>query len=179
MDDRKKRIIVFSVTGLFILIAVPGYYMNWFSAHSSRPRDMAVEPAAPTTRSPAPNQVVVPDTTSQNIPVNVAKPNFVDNPAQQNVSGYRRFDLKVFRDHFAPDTVIVEARDTVRLNITAVDGDYDFYQPDYGVRQPLPRGKTTPVEFGASSAGAFTFYCAKCDGPEKGPVGTLIVVQQK
>ena len=92
-----------------------------------------------------------------------------------NVS-YRSFNIDIQYDAFSPDTVIVKQGDTVDLELTAVDMNYAFTQPDYGFNAPIAKGKTQRIQFQALQSGNFTFYCASCGGPAKGPVGHLIVV---
>lgn len=175
MDDRKKKIVVASATIVFVVIALLGYGMGWFEEGVAKPDTDKVEESR--TRTPAPQQVVVPDIGSENVPVDVAKPNFVDNPEAISGPAYRRFGLNIVRGQYMPSEVRVNKGDIVHIDITAMDGSYDFYQPDYGLRQTILKGQTRPVEFGASAAGTFLFYCEKCGGPEKGPTGTIVVIE--
>ena len=72
--------------------------------------------------------------------------------------------------------MVVKQGDTVNLELTAVDANYGFTQPDYGFNAAIPDGKTQTIQFQALNVGNFTFYCASCGGPSKGPVGHIIVV---
>ena len=90
----------------------------------------------------------------------------------------RIFSLSIDSNKFSQNIIAVNLGDTVHINITAVDGSYDFYQPDYGLKAILVRGQTKPAEFQATAAGRFTFYCQSCGGPDKGPVGYLEVAAQ-
>lgn len=92
------------------------------------------------------------------------------------MSNFRSFSLSVSSNEFSPSNVIAYIGDTVRLNITAKDKDYDFYQPDYGLSKQLPKGVAALVEFQVTAAGKYTFYCKSCGGPAKGPVGYVVVV---
>ena len=56
--------------------------------------------------------------------------------------------------------MIVKAGDTVNLELTAVDANYAFTQPQYRFNDPIAKGKTQTVQFQASQVGNFTFYCA-------------------
>lgn len=127
---------------------------------------------APITREDAPRNVVVPDAGSENVPENVAVPQQVSSAPGFTL---RKFALRIEDGKFSPDTVIVNVGDTVDLSITAVDGDYDFTQPDFGFKAAITRGTTQSIQFGATAAGQFKFFCASCGGPEKGPVGTLVI----
>ncbi len=118
--------------------------------------------------------VAVPNETSTNLPANVAKPEIVAPISSGSSSKNRVFEIQVKDGKFIPDTVIVQAGDVVKMNITAVGGNYDFTQPDYGVQYPLPKNKTQLVGFQVTNVGKFTFYCSSCGGPKKGPIGYLI-----
>ena len=108
------------------------------------------------------------------MPANVAAPSIV---AAANASGsaFRSFEIKVEGGHFTPDTVIVRQGDTVHIDVTGVDRAYDFTQPDYGFKTLLLKGQSKQIEFNASASGKFKFYCAACGGPDKGPVGYIII----
>lgn len=124
------------------------------------------------TRTKAPD-VVVPDANATNLPKNVAKPETV---IPSGSAAIRIFEIKADANKFTPDTLIVNNRDTLKIKLTAVDKDYDFTQPDYGLLNYLAKqGQTRTIEFGTSAPGKFTFYCASCGGPDKGPVGYLVI----
>lgn len=143
----------------------------------------------PVTRENLPRNVVivVPDTQSTNVPEGVAVPDTVApaGGAQRGDSKFRSFDIKISGTKFDPDTVIVTIGDTVRISATAVGGDYDLSQPDYGFRIPqksaeiLKSGETQSVQFDATAEGKFMFYCQSCGGPDKGPVGYLVVAPKQ
>lgn len=107
-------------------------------------------------------------------PANVAVPTTQGAAGNNTSAQYRSFNLNVNGNSFTPDTVIVKLGDTIHLLITA-SGNYDFTQPDYGLKYPLPSGKTTVVEFQATATGKYKFYCSSCGGPGSGPVGYVVV----
>jgi hypothetical protein len=43
--------------------------------------------------------------------------------------------------------------------------------------QNAQQGETKILEFQANQEGSFTYYCSTCGGPEKGPMGNIIIVQ--
>lgn len=157
-------------------VAVAVILLAWLAYRSEGPAPEG-EGMTPT-RSEVPAGTVVPEKDSANISGNVAIPEMVTAAAPQAEAKFRSFDLRVEGDKFLPDTVAVNMGDTVHVNISAVDKDYDFVQPDYGLRGVLPRSQTKILEFQATSEGKYTLYCAKCGGPEKGPVGYIIVVNK-
>lgn len=98
-------------------------------------------------------------------------------PAAPGVTASARaFDVSVQDDKFIPDTLTVLVGDTVNVSLTAIDKDYDFYQPDYGLSTSLPKGVKKLILFQGNSVGKYTFFCKSCGGPSKGPVGYFVVV---
>lgn len=127
------------------------------------------------TMAPAPKDVRVPELNSS-APSNVAKPTTVAPASPGGSESIRKFDIKIQEDKFSPDTVIVNKGDIIQLSITALDKNYDFTQPDFGFKKSIPRGQTQEIGFQASAVGKFTFFCSACGGPDKGPVGYIIIV---
>jgi heme/copper-type cytochrome/quinol oxidase subunit 2 len=130
--------------------------------------------SAPITRLPVPADVVVPEvgtaTTSD-----IAVPQVEAAAAPGVGAKYRSFNIIVQNNGFAPSTIAVNLGDTVNLQVGAVDGNYDFTQPDFGFHVALPEGQDKQIQFAATAKGEFVFYCSVCGGPAKGPVGYLIV----
>ncbi|MBI2888913.1 MAG: cupredoxin domain-containing protein [Candidatus Liptonbacteria bacterium] len=136
-------------------------------------------PLGASTRTSAPQDAVAPTENATSLPANIAVPKTTAPANAANTATFRSYDIKVNGGKYIPDTIIVNQKDTVHINFTAVDRDYDFTQTDYGFKSPLPKGETKVVEFGASGQGDFTFYCSVCGGPEKGPQGHLVVTAPK
>lgn len=130
------------------------------------------------TRAPAPAGVAAPDKGAQNVPQNVATPQVEAVGSPSGNSKYRSFNIQAVNNSFVPNTVIVNLGDTIDLEITAVDKNYDFYLPDFGNKSPLPKGETKRIQTGATAVGKFTFYCVSCGGPQSGPIGYLEVVNK-
>lgn len=125
------------------------------------------------TRENISGSVEIPDK-GDTAPANVAVPTTQGAAGNNTSAQYRSFNLNVSGSSFSPDTIIAKLGDTVHLLITS-SGNYDFTQPDYGLNFKLPSGKTTVVEFQATAAGKYKFYCSSCGGPENGPVGYVVV----
>lgn len=145
-------------------------------------RTSGVQNGGPTsttaTRTAAPADVTVPNK-GDTVAVNVAAPIVVAAAGTNVVSNLRSFDLALAGGQFSPSTVIVNFMDIVHLTVSSQDGTYDFAQPDYGLSTgPIAKGKVKTIEFQANNAGKFSFFCASCGGPGKGPVGYLIVVKK-
>lgn len=138
------------------------------------PAGQTSSPKKSTTWNQIPVDVAVPEK-GVVVPKNVASPETVVAAAIGSAASYRGYDLKIQANAFSPDTVIVRQGDVAHIVVVAVDGEYDVTQPDYGFHVVVPRGQTKTIQFGATAAGTFTFYCAQCGGPAKGPVGKIIV----
>jgi heme/copper-type cytochrome/quinol oxidase subunit 2 len=130
------------------------------------------------THLPVPENVVVPNAGATNVPATVAVPQVEAAASQTSGSQYRSFDIMIENGQFVPDTIAVNLGDIVNLELSAVDANYDFTQPDYSLGVPIPQGENVRKEFQANVSGKFVFYCSLCGGPAKGPVGYLIVAGQ-
>lgn len=181
MNFDKKKIIVGVIViavlavGIFIFMSrTPGT-----SAPAVSPTGSPSATKGTATREAAPQSVVVPEKGAQ-VPDNVASVNVVSAANPGNNSSYRSFEgIKIEGGVFNPDTVIARQGDIVNFSVTAVDSNYDFTQPDYGFKETIKRGETKKIQFGATAAGKFLFYCASCGGPAKGPVGYIVVASKK
>ena len=127
------------------------------------------------TSAPLTAPVHVPDENDSSVPANVAVPEIVSPAASGREEKSRVFEITIANNKFSPDTVISRMGDVVKIKFTAVDKDYDVVQPDYGVSLSVPKTETKQMQFGVTIAGKFTIYCPSCGGPEKGPIGYVIV----
>jgi plastocyanin len=181
LADKKKVIeiaiaVVVVIALIVVLLVIRGNGGSPAGGNLPGPESASSSAQASPTRSPAPAVVVVPDAGAKNISSSIAVPQVETAAAPTSDSKYRSFDVIVQNGEFMPSTIDVNQGDEVNLQIGAVGGNYDFTQPDYGFRVPLPNGKNVHFEFGATAPGKFVFYCSVCGGPAKGPVGYLIVV---
>ena len=167
------------VGGLIVFMAMgpagqPGATSGIGNVTSSVGTPVAGEPSS-ATRAAVPTGVVVPGTGAQDVPAGVAVPQVVTPAAPGVAANLRAFTMTETASAFTPDTVVVKSGDTVDISITATGGNRDFTQPDYGLSLAIASGATRKLEFQATAVGKFTFYCASCGGPDKGPVGYIIV----
>jgi len=177
MNDGKKVLTWFLIGAGILAVIIFVWYLGRNSVGPYGQQTWLGGGAPPsTTRHAVPSNIAVPDIGSS-VPSNVAKPQIVAVALTGSSASFRSFSITVSGNKFTPDTVIVKAGDRVSLSIKAVDKDYDFTQPDYGLSSPLPKGKTTKVEFQATAADKYTFYCKICGGPSSGPVGYVTVVK--
>lgn len=91
----------------------------------------------------------------------------------------RTYALKATKSGFEPNTLTVNAFDTVTLEFTAVDGTYDLAIPYLGIQfAPVSQGTTKELIFTASGSGTFGFMC-KNACPASGAIqGTFISIPQ-
>lgn len=173
MDPEQLRKIVLGavvILGAFVLV------MALRSALPAQPEPLLGNNIPSETRQISPLGVQVPDTNSQ-VPAGVARPTLLTAAAPDSPASFRKFEIQIRNNEFIPNSMIVREGDTVHIDLVAVDRNYDFYQPDYALRQKIDQQQKRGVEFQASLSGTFAFFCERCGGPSKGPVGKLIVVQ--
>lgn len=179
--SNQKKIIVVSLVVLILVV----FGAAWIIQEKSKTNDTTPDSDGFITRADVPRGTNVPELGDSNLPDNVAPPlNVVEEKIlssedkETQAPSLRTFEVTIDEDKFTPDTVIVKKDDRVRIKFIAVDKDYDVSQPDYGLRQVIPKGSFKFLEFRASWDGQFTFFCPSCGGPEKGPEGFLIVKAQ-
>lgn len=132
-------------------------------------------PSLSATHLPVPAGVVVPDKGASNPSSSLAVPQVEVSAAPGADTKLRIFDITVQNGQFTPNAFAVNVGDTMTMYVTAVDGNYDFTQPDFGFVTPLPKGKRALIQFAPMTTGKFIFYCTACGGPSKGPTGYFIV----
>ncbi len=189
MDKKQKNILIalgaIIIVLLFIVLFWPRANTNLLTqgGNSSVSNGQGSAPQTSATMAPVPANVTVPNEGDKNVSSSVAVPSV---QASAHPSGgasqYRQFSISVNNNEFMPATIAVNKGDIVDLEILAVDKDYDFTQPDYGFSGlsvlPIKKGATTKVQFEAVTTGKFTFYCSSCGGPDKGPIGYVIVTDK-
>lgn len=173
---------------ILVIVAIPVVFIALgaiiFWVVSSK-QAVVVAPPAPfvpisstSTRNPAPSSVMIPDVGAKNVAANVAVPSMVTPSLPNTDTNFRQFAMRAEGNVFSPAEVIARVGDIVHIDLTAVDHEYDFTQPDFGIRVSVMKGQTKPVEFNASASGQFTFYCASCGGPAKGPIGYIVIANK-
>lgn len=116
---------------------------------------------------------VVPDSLKEEIAVPA-----VVAPAAPGVSAkFRSFNIKAEGGKFIPSKIIVNIDDTVHVNFSAIDKDYDIVFSGYNMRQTAKKGQTKVLEFQALQSGNFVYYCDICGGSSSKTKGELIIVE--
>ncbi|MFA5052717.1 MAG: cupredoxin domain-containing protein [Parcubacteria group bacterium] len=118
---------------------------------------------------PVPEMGETPSNESVAVPVSVREA--VEGASEQ----IRSFLVSVEKEKFTPSIVSVNKNDTVHINFTAVDDDYDVVVPDYGLSQRMRRGETKTIEFRAETEGTHVYYCESCGGLDSQAKGYIVV----
>jgi heme/copper-type cytochrome/quinol oxidase subunit 2 len=103
----------------------------------------------------------------------VAVPNEVVKTGED--SDIRTFKIRGEGGKFIPWQITAYYNDTVHIDLTAVDGSYDFILEGYNMKQTVNIGQTKALEFQAIKEGRFLYYCELCGGPESDAVGEIII----
>lgn len=107
-----------------------------------------------------------------------ASPSTATSPmmAATDTKNVKSFELEAGSFYYKPNEMRVKKGDTVTVIIKSVDMMHDFVIDELAVKMPITKsGDTNSVEFVASKAGTFTFYCSVGQHRAHGQVGTLIV----
>lgn len=91
----------------------------------------------------------------------------------QSESNLRVFNLNIKNNKVLPKEIRVYSGDVVDINVKAIDKNYDFKIPSYGLGVQINKGETKKVQFQATNIGKFNFECSLCS-PKF--VGLIIVV---
>lgn len=77
---------------------------------------------------------------------------------------------------FVPATITVKKGDTVKITFKNLGGTHDFVIDELGVKtKTLPAGGEEVVQFVASKAGTFEYYCSVGNHRAMGMVGKITV----
>ncbi|MGB4966493.1 MAG: cupredoxin domain-containing protein [Microgenomates group bacterium] len=78
--------------------------------------------------------------------------------------------------YYKPNVINAKVGDKIKVVMTSKDMMHDFMIDELGVKLPITKsGETNEVEFTATKAGTFEFYCSVGQHRKNGQVGTLIV----
>ncbi|MDD5098895.1 MAG: cupredoxin domain-containing protein [Candidatus Colwellbacteria bacterium] len=169
----KKGILIIVIATVLIIVAI----LFFGILPNMNKKEPVPEDQGPIseTRKPVPDDAAVlevGDTTSNEevaVPVSVA-------PAAPGVEAkLRTFNISADRGVFTPSEVTVNKGDTVHINFSAKDKEYDMVLPDYGMKQIANLGETKIFEFQATDTGKFAYYCELCGGLASPAVGYIIV----
>ncbi len=78
--------------------------------------------------------------------------------------------------YYKPNVIKAKVGEKIKIVMTSKDMMHDFVIDELGVKLPITKsGETKEVEFTASKAGTFEFYCSVGQHRKNGQVGQLIV----
>ena len=180
MDERENKKKLWIIGGSVVALLVVGTVTLVFIQDRSRREAERERDSAPLeTHLSVPPNMIPPNANAANVPENVGIPHVVASVNTSHTADFRNFSLEARDNKFSPDTIIVRVNDVIFMKVAAVDKDYDFTQPDYGIREVIRRGESKVIAFAPSSEGKFIFYCEQCsDFPGKRPQGSIIVVSR-
>ncbi len=164
---QKTRIFIL-ILGLFIASLV--FLALFIKIKSYKPQPVLVSPEQISTEEL--KNYKVPEK-GEKLSENVAVPLEVSPAAPGVSSNFRFFEIKIENKTISPKEIIVYQNDIVNLKLAAVDNDYDFNIPAYGISVEFKKGETKTIEFQAMNLGTFAFFCQLCSKKEQ---GYLIVV---
>jgi heme/copper-type cytochrome/quinol oxidase subunit 2 len=81
------------------------------------------------------------------------------------------------RPFFSLSEMVVKKGDLVRVKVTNTFGMHDFVIDEFDVKRETPLSEEQVIEFTASKAGEFVYYCSKPGHRAAGQWGTLKVVE--
>jgi len=131
-------------------------------------------------RSDVPKDIKIPEVNevlSEEQKKEIAVPTVVTEAAPGVESKFRSYNISGEGGQFIPSKIIAQVGDTVHVNFTAVDKDYDIVFPSYNMKQTAKQGQTKILEFQALQSGSFVYYCDMCGGPESATKGSFIIVE--
>lgn len=132
-------------------------------------------------RVEAPKDIKIPEVNDKTLTAeqkkDIAVPTVVTAAAPGVESSFRSYDIKGEGGKFIPSTVIAKVGDTVHINFTAVDRDYDIVFPSYNMKQSAKLGQTKILEFQAVQDGSFVYYCEICGGLNSTAKGNIVIVK--
>jgi plastocyanin len=107
----------------------------------------------------------------------IAVPTVVTAAAPGVTAQFRSFDIKAENNQFMPLKIIGRIGDTIHVNFTAVDKNYDIVFPSYNMKQTAKQGETKILEFQAVQDGSFVYYCEMCGGVDGKTKGNIIITK--
>lgn len=179
-----KKIVIASVVVLFLVIILLVWGLSKKESPPSVQNNVSTVPPAPVTtdNSTQPSPVVKGYTPNLPPVAELTKPKS-EAPASANSalqSKARFFDMQATVNGFTPSSIIVNKGDTVYLNFSARDGDYDFDIPYLGAYfSVVKKGTMRRLPFDVWQSGTFEFACRDYCPPGKKIRGSIVVLPQQ
>ncbi len=185
--DSKTRLITIAEVGVLVAVLVVGLLIGWYvSRHAATPTgdvnntgNTSVNGApTSTTVTEVPKDIRIPDAGEKQVG-DIAVPTIVTEAAPNVEARARSYSINVTGNQYSPSTIVGRVGDTITIRFTATDKDYDYTQPDLGLSAKLLKGKEQIIQVAPTATGKFKFFCSSCGGPDKGPVGYLVVAPKE
>ena len=119
-------------------------------------------------------KIETPEMGATSVPEDVAVPSNVA-PSPSGESSFRMFNISISNKKYTPSIIVVNEMDVITLKIRAVDDDYSFEIPNYGISATIKKETERQIQFQATSVGSFKILCNNC----KDGVGGMLVVNPK
>jgi len=112
------------------------------------------------------------------IPVNAepTKPKDSSPAAPNSEVNLSLYEIKAIKTGFSPSNITVTSGDFVQMKFTAVDGDYDFSMPYFGIYQFVKKGETKDISFQSTNSGTLLFECRDHCPPSGKIEGQFVVI---
>ena len=173
----KKKNLLYLVLALAVALAVIAAVVFIPSKKAKKPSSQPASQAGQNYNPSVPENIKVPDKGATSTEKDVAVPNLQTQAAPGVEAQLRKFSVKAENNAFTPSKIIVYKGDTVHIEFSAIDKDYDFSIPAvYGISRQMKKGSKGPLEFQAYQAGQFDIICKACNNKK---MGTLIVTPRK
>ena len=173
----KKSILIAAVV-LVVVVAVLGVLFGGVkktsqpgvqkpvSADAFRPDEPKALPTLEGgTREILSTSVATPETNSSGLPADIAIPQYV---STVGIASTRSFNISGNGGRLAPNTIVVNELDVVKIIFTAVDQDYDFNVSDFAVSASAKKGETVNFQLQATPFGEYKITCNACRTPIQG-----------
>ena len=93
------------------------------------------------------------------------------------IGGTRVVEVQARQFEFVPSTIVTDAGQPLRLEVTSIDVDHGFEIPELGIDETLPPHQTQTIEFTPDQAGEFLFRCNVFCGPGHDEMTGVLVVR--
>ena len=175
MDKKQATFVV--VLGIVVLAGVVIGILTKNSKAPVLPQEQPASSSAVSGGNQNSNQAVFTPTVPKDATLTTPKAEAPANPNPSSDSKMRFFDLKATVSGFSPSTITVNKGDTIHINFTAVDSDYDFNIPYLPYNYPVVnKSQSKELIFDTITPGTFVFQCQNAC-PATGKIqGSLIVL---
>jgi plastocyanin len=165
-EPKKGSPLVYGIIAVAALILVGGLMFSMRNTAVSQPQNKTVEDVTVSEN----DSIAGPD----NLALNSGSKEEIVTTDEEN--GVNIVNVEGGSFYFKPNVITVKKGETVTIVLNSVDMMHDLVIDGLNVRTEIAKsGETAEVEFTASEAGEFEFYCSVGNHRANGMTGTLIV----